>query len=164
MAIWQFTFHWAPRDSVEKLHGPDAIVLTAFAPVDFETWDENKETPNYWQGRNPKSYGPAIEKLLPPRKSWSADALMFGDEKSDGVELWDDDVRVRLDIREFNEPLARALVDLAARDDLKLAMAQTGRLIPPKYDKLAREISNSRAFKFAMDPAGTLRMIARDHE
>ncbi|MES1201006.1 MAG: hypothetical protein ABUS57_06110 [Pseudomonadota bacterium] len=164
MAIWQFTFYWVPRDAVEKLHGADALVLASFAPVDIETWDENAETPNYWLGRNPKSYGPAIEALLPSRKSWSADALMFGDEEGDGVELWDDDVRLRLDIRQFNEPLARALVSLAARDDLKLAMGQTGRLIPPTYDKLAREISNSLALKFALDPVGTLRMIGREQQ
>ena len=55
---------------------------------------------------------------------------MFGDEEGDGIELWDDGVRVRLDMRQFNEPFARAIVNLAAANDLKLVMARTGRLIP----------------------------------
>jgi hypothetical protein len=89
---------------------------------------------------------------------------MFGDERGDGIELWDDDVRVRLDIRQFNEPLARAIVSLANANDLKLVMAQTGRLIPPLYDKLAREIAQSQALRFVIDPVGTLQKIARENE
>src|SRR5262245_32241226 len=93
MAIWQLTFHLVPREAVEQLHGPTAIALAAFRPVDLETYDENAESPNYWAGRSPRSYTEAVEALLPPRKSWSPDALMFGDEEGDGIELWDDGVR-----------------------------------------------------------------------
>jgi hypothetical protein len=164
VAIWQFTFHLVPREAVEQLHGPTAIVLAAFSQVDLETCDENAEPPNYWAGRSPRSYAEAVEALLPPRKSWSPNALMFGDEEGDGIELWDDDVRVRLDIRLFNAPLARAIVSLAAAKDLKLVMAQTGRLILPSYDKLAHEIAQSRALEFALDPVVTLHLIGREHE
>lgn len=164
MAIWQFTFYWVPRDAVEKLHGRDVIALAAFAPVDPETWNENTETQNYWAERAPRSYGTAIEVLLPPRESWSANALMFGDEDGDDVQIWDDDIKIRLDLRRFNEPLARAVVQLAAREDLKLVMGETGRLISAEYDKLVREIANSRSAKFVQDPAGTLKMIGREQE
>jgi hypothetical protein len=164
MAIWQFTFYWVPRDAVERLLGPDTIALAAFSPVDPEMRDAHAETSNYWAGRSPHSYATDVGALLPPRKSWSQDALMFGDDEGDDVVLWNDDVRIRLDIRAFNEPLARALVSLAARDDLMLAMGQTGRLIWPRYDKLAKEIANSRALNFAKDPVGTLRMIGLEQE
>jgi len=162
MAIWQLTFHLVPREAVEQLHGPTAIALAAFRPVDLETYDENAESPNYWAGRSPHSYAKAVEALLPPRKSWSPDALMFGDEEGDGIELWDDGVRVRLDMRQFNEPFARAIVNLAAANDLKLVMARTGRLILPSYDALAREIAQSLALRFVLDPGGTLELIGRD--
>lgn len=84
---------------------------------------------------------------------------MFGDEQGDGVELWDDEFRVRLDIRRFNESLARAVVKLAANADLDLVMGETGRLLSPEYSKLAKEVSQSRALKFAVDPVGTFRII-----
>jgi hypothetical protein len=87
---------------------------------------------------------------------------MFGDEDGDSIELWDDNVRIRLDIRRFNEPLARAIVGLTAANDLKLVVALTGRLTPPSYDKLAREIAQSRALRFVLDPAGTLELIGRE--
>jgi hypothetical protein len=87
---------------------------------------------------------------------------MFGDEEGDDIELWDDDVRVRLDIRQFNGPLARAIVNLAAANDLKLVMNPTGRLIPPSYNKLAREIAQSRALRFVLDPGGTLELIGQE--
>jgi hypothetical protein len=162
MAIWQFTFYLVPHETVEQLHGPNAITLAAFRGVDLETYDENAERPNYWAGRSPRSYAEAVEALLPPRKSWSPDALMFGDDEGDGIELWDDDIRIRLDIRQFNEPLAHAIVSLAAANDLKLVMNGTGRLIPPAYDKLTREIAQSRALRFVLDPGGTLDMIGRE--
>jgi hypothetical protein len=88
--------------------------------------------------------------------------LRFGDEDGDSIELWDDDVRIRLDIRQFNEALARAIVSLAAANDLRLVMARTGRLMPPSYDKLAREIAQSRALRFVLDPGGTFEMIGRE--
>jgi hypothetical protein len=161
MAIWQFTFHLVPREAVERLHGPAAIALIAFRPLDAGTHDENADWPNYWAGRSPRSYADAVEALLPSRKSWDSDALMFGDEKGDSIELWNDDVTVRLDIRQFNESLAGAIVSLAADNDLKLAMAQTARLIKPSYDKLAREIAQSQALRFVLDPLGTLELIGR---
>jgi hypothetical protein len=61
MAIWQFTFHLVPRETVEQLHGPAAITLAAFRGVDLETDDENAEWPNYWAGRSPRSYAEAVK-------------------------------------------------------------------------------------------------------
>ena len=85
MAIWQFTFHLIPGEAVEQFHGP-----TALRPIDIEANNENAELPNYWAGRSPRSYAKAVEPMLTARNSWSADALMFGDEEGDGIELWDD--------------------------------------------------------------------------
>jgi hypothetical protein len=86
MAIWQFTFHLMPREAVERLHGPTAIVLAEFS-VDLEAYDANAELPNYWAGRSPRSYAEAVEALLPSRKSWTPNALMFGDEEGDDIQL-----------------------------------------------------------------------------
>ncbi|MEM9668671.1 MAG: hypothetical protein AAF950_07065 [Pseudomonadota bacterium] len=164
MAVWQFTFHYVERLAVEKLDGPDAIVLSAFRPVDLEPFDIDAETTSYWKDRSPYSYAKVMKSMLPPRTSWSDDALMFGEENGDSVELWDDDVRIRLDIRSYNEPLVRQLVELAAADDLKLAMSETGRVIAPTYEKLIREIKNSRAMKFILDPKGLFDMIAKESD
>jgi hypothetical protein len=164
MAIWQFTFHWVRRSIVENLHGVDVIVLDAFRSIDFEEWEEESEMPNYWRGQSPHDYQNMLSSLLQPRESWSQDALMFGEEKGDSIELWDDDVRIRLDIREYNQSLAQSLVGIAAADDLQLVMSGTGRLIPPSYEKLRREIENSRAFKYVTDPEGTLRMLSKEFD
>ena len=61
--------------------------------------------------------------------------------KGDSIELCDDSFHVRLDIRVFNEPLARVVVDLARSVDRKLVMDQRGRIAPAEYAKLATEIS-----------------------
>jgi hypothetical protein len=164
MAIWQVTFYLVPRAAIQKHDGTSPLVIGAIRPAGLDPYDENAELPNYWEGQSPRSHEYSVAALLQPRTSWHADALMFGDEQGDGIELWDDEFRVRLDIRQFNEPLARAVVSLAADADLKLVMGETGRLLCPEYAKLAKEISQSRALKFALDPVGTLRMIGRDQE
>lgn len=99
MAIWQFTFYPVPRAAIERIDGVTALTIAAFKPVNLETYDENAEWPNYWEGRSPKSYADDVGALLPARESWSPDGLMFGDDKADDIDLWDDDFRVRLEIR-----------------------------------------------------------------
>lgn len=138
MAVWQKTFHLVPREAVKRLHGQKAAALP-----------KNAKLRNYWVGRSPRSYAGEVETLLPARKSWSANALMFGDEEGDAIELWDHDLMVRLNIHERNEPLAQAVVKLAAANDLVLVVANTGRLIPPVYDRLDREIAKSLPLKLA---------------
>lgn len=154
MAIWQFTFHLFPREVVEQLH----------VRVDRRAFDANLNAPNYWAGRSPRSHAATAEALLPPRKSWSPDAFMFGDEQGDCIELWDDGITVRLDTRQFNEPLARAIVSFAAANELGLVLSQTGRSLPAEYDELIREIAQSQAVRFVLDPDETLRMIGRDYK
>jgi hypothetical protein len=164
MAIWQFKFDLAPRETIVRMHGPDVVVLGAFAPIDSNTWVENADSPNYWIGHSPQDYAKTISALLPPMSSWSEDAIMFGEDGGDRVELWTDGFHVRLDVRKFNRTLAQTIVTLAASDDLKLIMNETGRLIPAVYEKLARELANSRALKFVEDPMGTLQRIGREQD
>src|SRR5262245_34333359 len=54
MAIWQVTFYLVPRAAIEKLDGTSALVIGAFRPVDFDSYDENAEHPNCWEGHSPK--------------------------------------------------------------------------------------------------------------
>ena len=89
---------------------------------------------------------------------------MFGDEEGDDLELWDDDIQVRLHVGHFNNELARRVVNFAAREGLMLVMGQTGRLIPPVFEKLMKELSQSRAAKFVSAPVDTLLMIGRETE
>lgn len=163
MAIWQFVFDLAPRSGIEKHHGTSVIALPGYGPVNPEAWDENKEFPKYWEGYSPQSFADRVEALLPPRKGWG-DALMFGDDAGDDIQLWEDSFLIRLDIRNFNVPLARHMIDLAMDQDLMIIVNHTGRLITPTFEKLVREIRQSRAAKFVGDPMGTIAMIAREHE
>lgn len=164
MAIWQFKFDLLPRDAVERFHAPDTLILSAFQPIDPATWaagDETAEYPAYWENRSPQAYASEIGAMLPPRQSWSDDALMFGTDNADEIELWTDDFHVKLNMLKFEPSLTSAIVQLAARDDLVLVLGETGRLIVPTYDNLARQISQSRAVKFVGDPVATLEMIGR---
>lgn len=86
---------------------------------------------------------------------------MFGDEQGDCIELWDDGINVRLDVRHFNDPLTRALVNLASVHELNFVLPQ-GRSIPPLYDELIREIAQSRAIMCVLNPEETLGEIGQE--
>ena len=162
MAIWQFTFHLFPRQAVQQIEGVTALVLGAIRQCGLDAGEESVDPPNYWAGHSTHAHAGAIEALITPRKSWASEALMFGDEQGDGIELWDDDLRVRLDIRQFNASLARAIVRFAAVNDFQLAMAESHHLLPPSYTMLLREIVQSRAYKYVRDPVATLELMARE--
>jgi hypothetical protein len=164
MAIWQFTFYLVPRQSLVAMHDGAVLTLRMWRPSDVAASDEEGEEPNYWVGSSPKAHADAITKLLPARQSWSPEGLMFGDDKADDVELWDEDFRVRLDLRNYNEQLAVGIVNLAASADLVLVCGQTGRVLPPEYPKLLREIQQSRAQRYVVDPIGTLKQIGREQQ
>jgi hypothetical protein len=72
MAIWPFTFDLIPCEAVKRLHGPTAVALAAFRPVDLETYDEIAESPNYWGHRSPRSYAEAVKAVLTPPRSHGA--------------------------------------------------------------------------------------------
>jgi hypothetical protein len=164
MAIWQFTFYLVPRQSVEALHGADVIALEIYQPFDLSTIDDESSEPNYWAGHATRGHAEEIAKLLPPRRSWSEDALMFGEDSGDEIDVWNNEIRVRLDLRNFNEHLAIGITNLASAAALLLVCGGTGRVLAPEYSKLAREIANSRARKFVEDPRGTLEQIARNDD
>jgi len=156
MAIWQFDFYLLPREAAERLHGSSPVVLGALRSSRAQDMDGDPNPHSYWNGRECYSYENAVAALLPARKSWAPEGLMFGDERSDSIELWDDSFFIRLDMRRFNAALARSIVGLAAADGLMLGMVETGHLLPASYPMLLRQIVQSRALKFARDPIGTL--------
>lgn len=161
MAIYQFTFYLVPNDGIHRLHGRAVLTLPYYQGMDPATFDDEAENPNYWEGKDPRSYGPEFSELLQPTKSWAPEALMFAEEDSaDDVELWPEECRIRLDMRNYDEHLARECVRIAARDDLRLVMSGTGRVLPADYEKLVREMKRSTAAKFVLDPIGTLRGVS----
>ena len=153
MAVWQFTLFLLPasdarmgeagliRLSPEQV---DGIVLTMPTDEVFETFDR---------------LGP----LLPEAKSWDAKLRMWGDAKTDDIQIWFDDDRVesvqfRLNAHGTSPALVEGICAIA-RDLGCVLASQEGAIIQPTSEALSRMLSQSPATKFVRDPQGYLKGV-----
>lgn len=109
MAVWQFKFSLMPRRARDEIYGASADTAPEYS-ANFD--------PGYIEEangqRNPWDIEPVREAvhqelslLLPERKSWSSEASMFGSEEATDLQLWPDEVQIRLDMREFDQTFSR---------------------------------------------------------
>jgi len=161
MAVWQFKFSLIPTSGIIGVHGRLVRALPEYAaarpggPVDG---GEDAQFVNYWEkaAMKPASLQPIMQ-LLPPTKSWSPDAKMFGDSEGDQIEVWDDDINCALDLRTFSKELLTAIVQLASSAQCKLVLHGTGEVVEPDLQAVLDKILASDAYSFCASPAKFLR-------
>lgn len=150
MAVWQFVLDLIPasaahvegvtaaRMSREQL---DKIVLV-FSNADAELLFTN------------------LSALLPEKKSWSASLRIWGDEKTDDIQVGligpsIEDVQFRLNAAELRLHLIGGICTIARHFDCLLA-AREGAIIQPYREAVVRTIMQSRAMQFVRDPQQVL--------
>ncbi|APR52675.1 hypothetical protein CA223_17880 [Sphingomonas koreensis] len=94
--------------------------------------------------------------LLPEKKSWSASLRIWGDEKTDDIQVGFDghtieDIQVRLNVADLCLPLVGGICDLARHFDCILA-TRDGAIVQPNREAVVRTILQSRAMRFVRDP------------
>ena len=160
MAVWQFAFALAPREGVKRVHGsvpkhiPDHTVDFGNSPEEIDLDQE----PNYWEPIDPRTFAAEIKTILPPTKSWSPDALMFGDDKVHDIDLWQDDVRVRFDLRAIELPLIQNVTSFARKHDLLVIVLESGKILEPEVNMLVDHIKGSQAARFVTRPKRIFRI------
>lgn len=154
MAIWQFQFSLIPVDGIVKHFGEIVPNLSEYqrrladAPV-----KDLADFCDYWEGVNrPKELMSALAELLPKRESWSDDALMFGAESSDQIEIWPDDIDCAIDVRTLNWGLVNSIISIAAKLNCKIVLKDDGRVIDPDISAVADAIRDSVAWQFLQAP------------
>lgn len=103
--------------------------------------------------------------LLPEKKSWSASLRIWGDEKTDDIQVGFDglaieDVQFRLNVGDLCLPLIGGICDLARHFDCILA-SRDGAIIQPSREAVVRTIMQSRAMQFVRDPQRFLKEAIR---
>ncbi len=162
MAVWQFQFELVPVQGILRIQGEPVCALPQFAAMDpGAEYDEDQEYPNYWEGVDMAPVHKAIEQLLPKGAPWSDDATMYGDSKTDDIQVWDDTVGVRLDCRKFRVELLEAVLNVAKDFGCVLALKEGGRVIAPEMPLVLGALRESSAVRFIRDPAGYLEGCSR---
>ena len=140
MAIWQYKGSLVPRAGILKLHGhiPEAL------PGCRGLWEPELKAdevyPNYWKAESPKVFASELATLLPSGTHWSDRALLFGDMRGDRVEIWDEDLQFRFDLRTPNLELLPAMIDFAIRHDVLWVSENMGRPIAPTFAEVLTDV------------------------
>jgi hypothetical protein len=161
MAIWQFKFAMVPGAGIRRVHGHLVHVLDEYRVPKISEGTLAVTSPidakNYWEGLDSGVVAAAMSGILEPAKSWSSDALMFGDEDGDRVEVWGDDVDCAIDLRNFSAPRLESIVDVARALGCKLVLHGTGQVIEPIFESILQEVRSSHAYAFCVGPVDFLR-------
>ena len=155
MAVWQFKFTILPVAGIFRVHGGMIDVLSEFAErAPDAQFDEDKEFPNYWEGIDSSPMHALAKSMLPITKSWSDEATMFGNSKTDDIQIWKDSVNVRLDCSNLNVALLEAVVAVASESNCCLVLSEGGRIIPPVLHLVLDAANASPASRFVKNPTG----------
>ncbi len=166
MAIWQFKFAMVPSIGIERVHGRLVHVLEEYRVSKISGANAPStgiaDAKNYWEGLDSSAVAAAMRGILEPAKSWSSDAVMFGDEEGDRVEVWSDDVDCAIDLRSFSAARLESIVDLARMLDCKLVLHGSGQIVEPVLELVLQKVRSSQAYAFCISPVDFLKSNRKD--
>ena len=130
--------------------------------IDSLFTDSEEERPAYWSDFT------EIERieneasiLLGKLKSWSEEARMFGTEDGNKIEIWDDEISCRFDLRTPDMEVLESIMRLAKQSNCYILSNHSHRVIEPDLKEVCLDIKESSAYKFCKDPKGYLRSLAQ---
>ncbi len=158
MAVWQFKIHVVPAANV-RVGSADVIRLTR---------DQVDAAQRTFTPAEIDAVSGQLSDLLPEKKSWSAELRVWGDEKSDDVQVWFDGgsvecVDIRLDLRHLSLTLVSGLCAIARASDW-LLVTTDGVVIRPNTEAVVQALVKSPAQRFVDDPYGFLAEVGSDAE
>lgn len=157
MAVWQFKFSLAPTEGIVKAHGKVLDFLPQFAAVVPDAvLNDEMVWPNYWDGVDKSAIHSFAKSALPIADSWSTDATMYGNSKTDDIKIWNDSVDVRLDCSNLNISLLESLLAIADECGCCIVLCEGGRVIPPVFEQVFDALKASSACRFVKDPRAFL--------
>lgn len=161
MAIWQFSVSLVPIEGLLNHYGKLIEVVPEYGEMDPENppdLDNPVDYPNYWQNAQYLTdIAKRVSEILPQIESWSSEALMFGEERGNKVEIWNNDVYCRIDARSPDPNLLRLIADLAAEFKCVVVLKEGGRVVPGDVESLNIAFLESKAVNFCLDPAGFIK-------
>lgn len=162
MAIWHFKFGLIPTEGMKRVFGTSDVavvpewVVRPEGPRCLEP-EELASLPNYWADpAKLRQIAMTVSSFVPEMKSWSDEARMFGANEDERIEVWDDDVRCRINLREVDFELLDRLLALARRFDCKIVVEGTGAVSAADIASLAPHVEASNGYRFCCDPVGFL--------
>lgn len=163
MAVWQYDVSLLPRGGVIRHHGKVPDELPGYRAVWCPEEGLEEVYPNYWTGiEPPESLVRDLACLMPALRSWSEDAVMFGKEDGNKMEVWlGESLKFRFDMRNPDFKLLRAVVTFAQCHDLLWVSDTFGRPLLPDFEPVFQDLMTSDAYQFCLDPEAYLRSLPK---
>lgn len=146
MALWQFALDLIPV-SAARVSGVEAIRLD----------DGLRDVPllSFSNAQIADLTG-HLSILLPESQSWNSSLRIWGNEKSDDVQVWFEGsavefVQFRLDVSNLSFRFVGGICELARQFGCLLA-ARDGAIIQPRVEPVVKAVLRSPAMKFVQDP------------
>lgn len=146
MAAWQFVIDLIPASSA-RVAGVTAARMSREQLDEIDLAFSNADAEVLFA---------KLDSLLPEKKSWSASLRIWGDEKTDDIQVgFDghsiDNIQFRLNVADLGLPLVGGICDVARHFDCILA-TRDGAIIQPSREAVVRTIMQSRAVQFVRNP------------
>ncbi|WP_185867641.1 hypothetical protein [Sphingomonas sp. TF3] len=146
MAAWQFVIDLIPASSA-RVAGVTAARMSREQLDEIDLCFSNADAEVLFA---------RLDTLLTEKKSWSASLRIWGDEKTDDIQVGFygqaiEDIQFRLNVGDLCLPLVGGICDLARHFDCILA-TRDGAIIQPNREAVVRTILQSRAMQFVRDP------------
>jgi hypothetical protein len=155
MALWQFVLDLVPA-SAANVGGMPAARMSREQLDTVSLGFSNADAATLFV---------RLQALLPEKKSWSQSLRIWGDEKTDDIQVWMDDkliegVQFRLDVSHLSLALVGGICAVARHFNCVLA-TRDGAIIQPNRETVIRMILASPAMRFVRDPQRYLEEAVR---
>jgi hypothetical protein len=151
MAVWQYDAYLVPGSRVTL---PTGRLSERISQHDFDSLQ-------WWEGAAlPPRYSEVLSEMLPRGKHWSRDTEFWGQEDGNCISVRKrgdevEEFRVRFDVRNLNVFFIDRIAD-AARDWHCVFLAEDFEVVPASSNALQKQIKDSPAYRYLLDPASFL--------
>jgi hypothetical protein len=166
MAVWQYKGEFVPELWLIAEHGRIPEALEDYLMTEDTDLDAI-EAPHWWRDAEiPSDLIQRVSAIMPQTKSWTDDALMFGDDKTSDFEIWFeqgevDAIHFRWDLRDPDLEVLNQIVVLAKRLGAYIVSGDRGTVIEPSFQAVLTDVRASNAYRFCKNPEAFLTELGR---
>lgn len=165
MAVWQYKGEFIPESWLIARYGRIPEMLEDYLMTEDTDLDAI-EDPQYWKDINvPDDLVQVVESILPEAQSWSDKARMFGNDRTNEIEVWYADGKVDCisfswDVSHSDLEVLNQIVSLARRLGASIVTNQA-RVINADMETVLKDVMQSNAYRFCKDPRAFLSELSR---
>lgn len=149
MALWNFRFYIFPVEGIRYFYNTMSSLLKEYNA--YEDFEYNLIYNNYFLGNenileDAKKY---LNKNLNKNEYWDKDADSYIDEFGNMVNVYKDEIFIKLDLRMLNIKSIDKMLRFIIQYKVVIVIGKTGKIIPANTESLMDEIKRTKYYELA---------------